>query len=64
MIGTASGPMASILTGERTALNFLCHLSGVATITRRFADAAARPPAPLPDPAAQAPTPDDAVEAS
>jgi nicotinate-nucleotide pyrophosphorylase (carboxylating) len=41
VIGTASGPMASILTGERTALNFLCHLSGVATITRRFADAAA-----------------------
>ena len=26
-----SGPMASILTGERTALNFLCHLSGIAT---------------------------------
>jgi nicotinate-nucleotide pyrophosphorylase (carboxylating) len=40
-IGTVSGPMASVLTGERTALNFLCHLSGVATITRRFADAAA-----------------------
>jgi nicotinate-nucleotide pyrophosphorylase (carboxylating) len=41
VIGTVSGPMASILTGERTALNFLCHLSGVATITKRFADAAA-----------------------
>jgi nicotinate-nucleotide pyrophosphorylase (carboxylating) len=41
VIGTVSGPMAAILTGERTALNFLCHLSGVATITRRFADAAA-----------------------
>ena len=41
VIGTASGPMASILTGERTALNFLCHLSGVASMTRRFADAAA-----------------------
>ena len=27
--------------GERTALNFLCHLSGVATLTRRFVDAAA-----------------------
>lgn len=40
-IGTVSGPMASILTGERTALNFLCHLSGVATLTRRFVDAAA-----------------------
>src|SRR3546814_3515379 len=33
--------MASILTGERTALNFLCHLSGIASFTRRFADAAA-----------------------
>jgi nicotinate-nucleotide pyrophosphorylase (carboxylating) len=41
VIGTVSGPMASILTGERTALNFLCHLSGVATLTRRFVDAAA-----------------------
>jgi nicotinate-nucleotide pyrophosphorylase (carboxylating) len=41
VIGTVSGPMASILTGERTALNFLCHLSGIATITKRFADAAA-----------------------
>lgn len=40
-IGTVSGPMASVLTGERTALNFLCHLSGVATITHRFAEAAA-----------------------
>ena len=41
VIGTVSGPVASILTGERTALNFLCHLSGVATSTKRFADAAA-----------------------
>jgi len=41
VIGTVSGAMASILTGERTALNFLCHLSGVATLTRRFVDAAA-----------------------
>ena len=41
VVGTVSGPMASILTGERTALNFLCHLSGVATLTRRFAEAAA-----------------------
>jgi nicotinate-nucleotide pyrophosphorylase (carboxylating) len=41
VIGTVRGPMASVLTGERTALNFLCHLSGVATITRRFAEAAA-----------------------
>ena len=33
-----SGPAASILTAERTALNFLQHLSGVATLARRFAD--------------------------
>ena len=30
------GPLASILTAERTALNFLGHLSGVATLTARF----------------------------
>jgi nicotinate-nucleotide pyrophosphorylase (carboxylating) len=41
VVGTVTGPMASVLTGERTALNFLCHLSGIATVTRRFADAAA-----------------------
>jgi nicotinate-nucleotide pyrophosphorylase (carboxylating) len=40
-IGTVEGPLRSVLTGERTALNFLCHLSGIATLTRRFADAAA-----------------------
>jgi nicotinate-nucleotide pyrophosphorylase (carboxylating) len=35
----ASGKLAAILTGERTALNFLGHLSGVATLTRSFVDA-------------------------
>lgn len=39
-VATVSGPLAAVLTGERTALNFLCHLSGIATLTRRFADAA------------------------
>ncbi|HLI54868.1 MAG TPA: carboxylating nicotinate-nucleotide diphosphorylase [Acidimicrobiales bacterium] len=39
-IATVSGRLASILTAERTALNLLGHLSGVATLTRRFADAA------------------------
>ena len=34
------GPLASILTAERTALNFLSHLSGIATLTRRYVDAA------------------------
>jgi nicotinate-nucleotide pyrophosphorylase (carboxylating) len=39
-IAHIDGPLASVLTAERTALNFLCHLSGVATLTRRFVDAA------------------------
>jgi len=34
-----SGPAGPILTGERTALNLLGRLSGIATLTRRFADA-------------------------
>jgi nicotinate-nucleotide pyrophosphorylase (carboxylating) len=36
-----SGPAASILSAERTALNFLQRLSGVATLSRRFAEAVA-----------------------
>jgi nicotinate-nucleotide pyrophosphorylase (carboxylating) len=40
-VATVRGPLAPVLSGERTALNFLCHLSGIATLTRRFADAAA-----------------------
>jgi nicotinate-nucleotide pyrophosphorylase (carboxylating) len=39
--GTVSGPLASILTAERTALNFVGHLSGIATGVRRYVDAAA-----------------------
>lgn len=35
------GPTASILTAERTALNFLQRLSGIATQARRYADAVA-----------------------
>lgn len=34
------GPAAALLTGERTALNFLQYLSGIATLTRTFVDAA------------------------
>ncbi|HVT74376.1 MAG TPA: carboxylating nicotinate-nucleotide diphosphorylase [Lacunisphaera sp.] len=34
-----AGPTASLLTAERTALNFLQRLSGIATQARRFADA-------------------------
>jgi nicotinate-nucleotide pyrophosphorylase (carboxylating) len=40
-LATVEGPARSVLTGERTALNFLCHLSGIATLTRRFVDVAA-----------------------
>jgi nicotinate-nucleotide pyrophosphorylase (carboxylating) len=32
------GRARPILTGERTALNFLAHLSGIATLTRRFVE--------------------------
>ncbi|MGQ0520950.1 MAG: carboxylating nicotinate-nucleotide diphosphorylase [Actinomycetota bacterium] len=39
-VAEVTGPVPSILTGERTALNLLCHLSGVATLTRRFVEAA------------------------
>jgi nicotinate-nucleotide pyrophosphorylase (carboxylating) len=36
---TVSGPVAGVLTAERTALNFASHLSGVATATSRWVDA-------------------------
>ncbi|MEO5709951.1 MAG: carboxylating nicotinate-nucleotide diphosphorylase [Nocardioidaceae bacterium] len=35
------GPVPALLTAERTALNFVCHLSGVATATSRWVDALA-----------------------
>ncbi len=38
---TVHGPARALLTGERTALNLLCHLSGVATATRQWVDAVA-----------------------
>jgi nicotinate-nucleotide pyrophosphorylase (carboxylating) len=41
VIAEIAGYAAPLLTAERTALNFLQQLSGVATITRRFVDAAA-----------------------
>ncbi len=41
LIATAQGPLASMLTAERTALNFLSHLSGVATNARRWVELAA-----------------------
>lgn len=38
---SVAGPVAPILTAERTVLNLLCHLSGIATVTRQWADAVA-----------------------
>jgi nicotinate-nucleotide pyrophosphorylase (carboxylating) len=38
---TVIGPISALLTAERTALNLLCHLSGVATLTRQWTDAVA-----------------------
>src|SRR6202022_1782094 len=40
-VAGVTGPLASLLTAERTALNFLQRLSGIATATRRYADALA-----------------------
>ncbi|HVE74771.1 MAG TPA: carboxylating nicotinate-nucleotide diphosphorylase [Mycobacteriales bacterium] len=37
----AAGPVRDLLTAERTALNLLCHLSGVATLTRTWVEAVA-----------------------
>jgi nicotinate-nucleotide pyrophosphorylase (carboxylating) len=41
LLVTVSGRLAPILTAERTALNFLCHLSGIATMTAAYVAAAA-----------------------
>jgi nicotinate-nucleotide pyrophosphorylase (carboxylating) len=38
VLATVSGPTRALLTAERTALNLLCRLSGVATHTRAWAD--------------------------
>lgn len=37
-VATLSGPVRSLLTAERPILNFIGHLSGIATITRQYAD--------------------------
>ncbi|MCK9378120.1 MAG: carboxylating nicotinate-nucleotide diphosphorylase [Syntrophobacterales bacterium] len=42
VLAVITGPVASILTGERTALNFLQRLSGIATFTRDMAAQLAR----------------------
>jgi nicotinate-nucleotide pyrophosphorylase (carboxylating) len=38
-VARMEGKARAILSGERTALNFLAHLSGIATLTRQFVDA-------------------------
>ncbi len=40
-VAEISGPAGAILTGERTALNFLQHLGGIATATARYVTAVA-----------------------
>lgn len=41
VFGVVEGPIRSLLTGERTALNFLQRLCGIATLTRRYVEALA-----------------------
>src|SRR5206468_3034485 len=41
VLATVAGPTRALLTAERTALNLLCRMSGVATATRAWADALA-----------------------
>ena len=35
-LAVGDGPARALLAAERTALNFLCHLSGIATLTARY----------------------------
>ena len=48
-IAALSGPMRGILAAERTALNFLQHLSGIATLTSRYVAAIAGLPCQILD---------------
>jgi nicotinate-nucleotide pyrophosphorylase (carboxylating) len=41
VLATVSAPTRGLLEAERTSLNLLCHLSGVATLTQRWSDALA-----------------------
>jgi nicotinate-nucleotide pyrophosphorylase (carboxylating) len=49
VVALVSGPARSLLTVERTALNFLGRMSGIATLTRQFVDAVAGTPAVILD---------------
>jgi nicotinate-nucleotide pyrophosphorylase (carboxylating) len=41
LLATVTAPTRGLLEAERTSLNLLCHLSGIATLTRRWSDALA-----------------------
>ncbi|RJT23706.1 carboxylating nicotinate-nucleotide diphosphorylase [Mesorhizobium waimense] len=47
VIASVVGPARAILTAERTALNFLCHLSGIATATASIVAAVREHPAKI-----------------
>ena len=49
LLAEVRGPLRDLLTAERTALNLLGHLSGVASLTRLWADAIASTPARVRD---------------
>lgn len=48
-VATVAGRTRALLTGERTMLNVLTHLSGIATLTRRYVNAVAGTPARIYD---------------
>lgn len=49
VVATVEGPLAAILRSERVALNYLSHLSGVATATTRLVEAVAGLPVRIRD---------------
>jgi len=49
VLAILTGPVAPILTGERVALNFMQHLSGIATFTKKMVEAVAYLPVALVD---------------
>lgn len=49
VIAILKGKARSLLSGERTALNILCHLSGIATLTRKYVEKVAHTKAKILD---------------
>jgi nicotinate-nucleotide pyrophosphorylase (carboxylating) len=49
VVARLAGPLRGLLTAERVALNFLCRLSGIATLTSRYVEAVALYPAVILD---------------